>query len=123
MSTPHGDEIHFSLRSTDVNTAPIEVPLFDAGTTNVRTLESNEFLEIDSISLVVLATGDYEVYIGDSAAPAAGETVVRGDFDNTGGIAQPFIMTSRVGAVGKAMFVTGTIVTSVNVNGTGRIRR
>lgn len=116
-----GDEVHFSLETTDSSTA-VAIPIFRSGSNAAITLADNQIFTFDTLIVVSEDALDVEVYLGAAGGSAsAAETVVKGEFGTTGGVVSPFIVTGRSGTPGDAPFVEADIAGKININGTGRI--
>jgi hypothetical protein len=79
-----GDEVHGELHSTDASSG-VEITLYRAGSTDSRTIQDNEYLEIHSLELITAAGGDAYVFIGADSTLGSGETAARGTFAANGG--------------------------------------
>ena len=120
MSTP-GDPIHGELHSDDAS-RKVAVTLYEAGSNTARTLAADEYLDIDSVSLVSVAGGDCYVYLGTvTDGLAAGQTVLRGTFAANIGLHADFGSSPRSGVAG-AIPVCVAPSGVVDVVLTGRIR-
>lgn len=82
----HGEEVHGELHSTDASSG-VAIPLYRGGSSTVRPIAANEYLDIHSVHLVTAAGGDAYVLVGADVTLGNGETVVRGTFAANGGIA------------------------------------
>lgn len=81
-----GVRVHGELHSTDASSGA-EIVLYDDDN-SVRAIASDEQLEVDSLSLIVVATGDAHVFFdnNDDNVLDAGETIERGTFAANSGI-------------------------------------
>lgn len=120
-----GDPVHGEVHFTAIFATTTKViPLYEAGSNVVRTLASDEYLDIDSISLVRSggAAGDVYVYLGTVAAGlAAGQTVVRCK-TNKVQVFDKYSKAPRSGVIGAIPICVATTCT-VDVVLTGRIRK
>lgn len=96
-----GEEVHGELHSTDAS-GGLEVPLYEAGRTDVRTLLSSEILVITDAEIISVPGGDVSLFLdaNDDNTLDAGETVLRGTVAANGGIARSFVGTPRFGVEG-----------------------
>jgi len=79
-----GDEVHGELNSSNAS-GGLEITLYRAGSTDTRTIEPDESLEIHYASLVTAAGGDAYIFIGADSTLGNGETVLRGTYAANGG--------------------------------------
>ena len=85
MDLLQGQPVQGELHSTNAS-AGVEVTLYEIGSDDARTLDSDETIVIDRLELVSAATGDLHLFTGADATPGAGETVARGTVAANGGI-------------------------------------
>ena len=76
-----------TLNTADASSG-VAVPIFEIGSKTAYTLADDEFLEVHAVHLVTAAGGDSYVLLGADATLGTGETVMRGDFAQNGGIAR-----------------------------------
>jgi len=100
--------------------AGVKATLFLEGSNAAYTLKAHEYLEIDSVRLVTAPGGACEVFLGTSATPGTGETVVAGTFEANGGISDQ-IVPARVGLAGHNAYVIAS-TGQVDLMVSGRIR-
>lgn len=74
------------VHSTDAS-AGVEIPFYEEGSLTARVLAADEFLVIEVIHLVTAPGGDSYVHLGASSTLGVGETVLRGTFAATSGVA------------------------------------
>lgn len=72
------------LNSADADPA-IAVPIYEDGSNTAYTLQSDEYLVIDYISIVTAVGGDAYVFVGPDNSVGTGETLVRGTYAVNGG--------------------------------------
>ena len=116
-----GDEVHGVLNSADADPA-LAVPIYIAGSDVVRVLASDEFLDIDSCSLVTAAGGDAYVFFSKDATLLAGHTILRGTFAVNSGLSKDFNRSARSGLKGDAVWAFAP-AGAYDVTFTGRIRK
>lgn len=116
-----GDEVHGILNTADADPA-LAVPMYLAGSNTVRTLASDEFLDIDSCSLVTAAGGDAYVFLSLNSTLAAGATILRGTFAANGGLSKDFNRSARSGIKGGSIWAFAP-AGAFDVQFTGRIRK
>lgn len=114
-----GEPINGILHSTDAS-AGVAIPIFNVGSTDARTLQSDEFIEVYSIELIAAVGGDAYVLIGPDATLDTGQTVTRGTFGENGGIARD--KTVHAGKVGEQLWLVAPAGV-VDVRLVGAVRR
>lgn len=116
-----GKEIHGELSSADASSGVV-ITLYEAGTENVFTLASTEFIEITELLVVAVAGGDVRVFFGTDATPAAGSMIARGNVGSNGGFAKSWIRTPRGGVAGDIPRLLAPIG-QIDVTLTARVKR
>jgi len=115
----NGDEVHGELHSTDASSG-VEIPLYRAGSTDVRPIQDNEFLEIHSLELRTAAGGDVYVFVGEDSTVAAGETASRGTYAANGGRSGEICPPYAGIKAGKPFVVAPAGVIEIIIEGTVR---
>lgn len=119
MSHLPGEPIKGVLHSTDAS-GGVLVPIYNAGSNAARTLAANEYIEIESVEVIAVVTGDVSVFLSTDSTQDTGETVLRATVAANSGMVMSRKRTT--GKVAQNVFVIAPAGV-VDVNFSGSIRR
>lgn len=114
-----GEPIKGELHQTSLTTAT-QIPIYKVGSLSAYTLKADEYIVIESISVITSVSSDVAVFLSLNSTLDAGEVVIRGTYAATGGEVQPNI--NIAGAVTAVPYVQSGTSSTVDVILKGWIR-